>query len=494
MHISNTKHIFTKDDFPFASLDDLIRKVTSEVGDGYIMATSGDTVRFLFMIGKVLYTSGLVEEEEGSVLPVKDFFKWYSSQGRADIGVYGADNKLLLCMLVKMAHPPSQSFTTDVINLEDALKMIEGAKKDVIIATKYESDWGFAIFINGKAVFAFLPNTTDNDDGTPLDRLLLYSYSLPEDNPLSVNIYTETKVIPAPDSSPFPSAGSLMYLGGAIPADAIKDGDVYVEVSEGTESRGFYLLQNELTIGRDDDCNICLEESGVSRNHAAIKVVGESYVLEDNESANGVSVNGEKITKKELSDGDEITIRNYILRFTSPVVELIEEAEPVIEPAEAIEEIEVAEVEAEEIEAIEEVEPQEDLASQTIYAKPFPAAVGGSDAPNAAKSIPPVEVKVALTMENGSVFELASITTIGKDDDCDIKLDGVLAGKRHASIIRGRGMYKLLKKGGLSPVKVNGEKITDHTLRYGDVIEIGNQKMTFNEVVEDDLKMKMEDE
>ncbi len=51
--------------------------------------------------------------------------------------------------------------------------------------------------------------------------------------------------------------------------------------------------------------------------------------------------------------------------------------------------------------------------------------------------------------------------------------------KRHVSIIRGRDVYKLIKKGGLSAVKVNGDKISEKVLRDGDLIEIGGVKMTF---------------
>ena len=55
----------------------------------------------------------------------------------------------------------------------------------------------------------------------------------------------------------------------------------------------------------------------------------------------------------------------------------------------------------------------------------------------------------------------------------------MLVAKRHAVIVRGKDVYKLIKKGALSSIKVNGEKVDEVALKDGDVIEIGSRKMTF---------------
>jgi pSer/pThr/pTyr-binding forkhead associated (FHA) protein len=85
----------------------------------------------------------------------------------------------------------------------------------------------------------------------------------------------------------------------------------------------------------------------------------------------------------------------------------------------------------------------------------------------------------SLELDDETDFPLGSITTIGKGEECDIRLAGMLVARRHAVIIRGRGIYKLIRKGGLSSVRVNGEKVNEHVLKHGDLIEVGNHTMIF---------------
>ena len=72
--------------------------------------------------------------------------------------------------------------------------------------------------------------------------------------------------------------------------------------------RSFELL-SETTIGRSRDCDIFLEDLAVSRLHATIREVGNgSYEIEDHHSAAGTFVNGMRITRYQLIEGDIVQI------------------------------------------------------------------------------------------------------------------------------------------------------------------------------------------
>ena len=72
--------------------------------------------------------------------------------------------------------------------------------------------------------------------------------------------------------------------------------------------RSFELL-NETTIGRSRDCDIFLEDLAVSRLHATIREMNDgSYEIEDHRSAAGTYVNGMRITRYRLIDGDVVQI------------------------------------------------------------------------------------------------------------------------------------------------------------------------------------------
>ncbi len=73
--------------------------------------------------------------------------------------------------------------------------------------------------------------------------------------------------------------------------------------------RIFRLREGQMTIGRSVACDIVLEEDGVSRHHATVRVDGAgAVVVEDAGSANGLIHGGERVKDQLLRDGDRIEI------------------------------------------------------------------------------------------------------------------------------------------------------------------------------------------
>ncbi|HWX95294.1 MAG TPA: DUF3662 and FHA domain-containing protein [Solirubrobacteraceae bacterium] len=70
------------------------------------------------------------------------------------------------------------------------------------------------------------------------------------------------------------------------------------------------------TIGRSRDCDIVLEDSGISRRHAEIRPVADGWTLVDLGSTNGVLVNGRKLTGSQpLSAGDRVELGSTEIVF-----------------------------------------------------------------------------------------------------------------------------------------------------------------------------------
>lgn len=78
----------------------------------------------------------------------------------------------------------------------------------------------------------------------------------------------------------------------------------------------FYITEDVTTIGSLAGNTIILAEGGVSKRHSGIKVEDMRFELADFGSTNGTFVNGAKITKQFLKDGDEIRLGDNKLRFT----------------------------------------------------------------------------------------------------------------------------------------------------------------------------------
>lgn len=74
-------------------------------------------------------------------------------------------------------------------------------------------------------------------------------------------------------------------------------------------------LQGRVIVGRGEGCDLVLEATEVSRQHAALEVGPEGVVVEDMESSNGTFVNGERIRKKLVARGDEIAFDKVRFRL-----------------------------------------------------------------------------------------------------------------------------------------------------------------------------------
>ncbi len=73
--------------------------------------------------------------------------------------------------------------------------------------------------------------------------------------------------------------------------------------------------EGEIVIGRSSELEMVLVEDMVSRRHARIVVENGTIFLEDLGSTNGSFVNGERITKAQLSEGDRVLIGTSIIKL-----------------------------------------------------------------------------------------------------------------------------------------------------------------------------------
>jgi pSer/pThr/pTyr-binding forkhead associated (FHA) protein len=66
-----------------------------------------------------------------------------------------------------------------------------------------------------------------------------------------------------------------------------------------------------LLVGRHEECDIQLNSRKISRKHCIIAQVGETLVVRDLGSTNGVRVNGVRVADGTLHTGDELVIGNF---------------------------------------------------------------------------------------------------------------------------------------------------------------------------------------
>lgn len=79
----------------------------------------------------------------------------------------------------------------------------------------------------------------------------------------------------------------------------------------------FPIMKNEITIGRDINNDIVINDSEISRRHCRLVISGESYMIEDLGSTNGTWMNDQRLTgSHQLVSGEKFRLGdNVVLEF-----------------------------------------------------------------------------------------------------------------------------------------------------------------------------------
>ncbi len=84
----------------------------------------------------------------------------------------------------------------------------------------------------------------------------------------------------------------------------------------GQPPRRVPLTRSELRLGRSADCEIVIEDQGVSRVHARFLREGAGWAIEDLDSRNGTFVNDEPVRRRRLAPGDRVRLgRDVVLEL-----------------------------------------------------------------------------------------------------------------------------------------------------------------------------------
>ncbi len=85
----------------------------------------------------------------------------------------------------------------------------------------------------------------------------------------------------------------------------------------GLPGRMYRVMRDGLTFGRLPECEVQLDDAGVSRKHAQVFIGrGDSVEIRDAGSTNGTFVNGRRVESARLHDGDKVQLGStVVLRF-----------------------------------------------------------------------------------------------------------------------------------------------------------------------------------
>jgi FhaA, N-terminal domain/FHA domain len=122
---------------------------------------------------------------------------------------------------------------------------------------------------------------------------------------------------PLPDLQP---GATMIYKPKvAQPTQAVTPEELGVEqelVTLSWNGDSHEVKGRRVVIGRSRDCDIQLADANVSRRHAELRQEGASYWIVDLGSTNGLEVNGKRVKRAKLRNGDTITMGSTELTFS----------------------------------------------------------------------------------------------------------------------------------------------------------------------------------
>jgi len=210
------------------------------------------------------------------------------------------------------------------------------------------------------------------------------------------------------------------------------------------------LDKDLITIGRKAENDIAVDNQAVSGFHAKIVRDSEGFSMEDLNSLNGTFVNGQRIAKTPLNNGDVILIGVHTL------------------------------------EIIAEPRKGADSTKDRIRGRSMDETmvIDPKDQQKIIAATEKVEVLGGFVIVEGSTdkkdYELKDrVSAIGKDESAVIRLKGFFAPQSAALVNRRKEGYFITPSGGKS-IKVNGREIGNrYDLKDGDIVEVASLKMQF---------------
>jgi hypothetical protein len=123
---------------------------------------------------------------------------------------------------------------------------------------------------------------------------------LPLERPAETMVYKAPAPVPVPvpepEPEPEPVRSFTLTVGG----------------------KAYELSVERAILGRSRECSVRVDDANVSRRHAEVRDEGDGWLLVDLGSTNGTLLNGKRVERERLEDGDTITLGSTQIVFNTP--------------------------------------------------------------------------------------------------------------------------------------------------------------------------------
>ena len=125
----------------------------------------------------------------------------------------------------------------------------------------------------------------------------------------------EPQAVDGAHDAPAPATPEVQDGQLAAARDPVPEGATRLLISKEQGREVVHVLGRKTSVGRTPDNDLQIDAKFISRHHAVILAGPVNTVIEDLNSTNGVLVNGQRVIRQVLNDGDEVIIGRAHYRF-----------------------------------------------------------------------------------------------------------------------------------------------------------------------------------
>lgn len=395
----------------------------------------------LFARGGQLYWAALDRGNGFCPIPFRQFFSELGTLQFPQVVVYYTDLVLYHSLLAYLQKKPELKANSTLIDLDELLDRIEEKHESALVSAHQPGNLILIRYHDGKPIACYHGPNEKIDAETNIRELFLVKvYTLSTHRHFDVNLFSDLVLFQAEDAKPLPDDHE-----GTVSSFYLSQPPMIVVKLKNRPLKTYPFTGSEMSIGRNSDNDIIIDNLSVSRKHAAITSSKEGFRITDCASKNGTFLNGKPIKQAALKSGDTILLGKYTLAFEMPQGDAL---------------------------------PVTDL-DQTVII------------PNFRSDDRKAELHIDYPVVNESNPRLCRTSTeedypirgdnflIGKGGAADIHLEGLFAPKRLAEITRRGDAFLLQRVGGKKRISINGEAIDEKILEENDLITIGSEEFLF---------------
>ncbi|MFH1755135.1 MAG: FHA domain-containing protein [Candidatus Latescibacterota bacterium] len=417
----------------------------SKINPCFLELTDAGCQHFLFFRHGQIYAAGKLNNANFINTAIKDFLLEATQMQFPQATRFEVSDKILHSILILFQKKPSLKTLSSLVDLDELLDKTEREGKSCIVSAAQENFLAILRYEKGQAAaFCCQLSSSTPREATFREDFLVKIYTLSADNPLAISLHEDLLVTYANDAKTIDDSCRSDLVSHYL----AKPPCMSLQFKDKEISR--FILDNATTrIGRTQDNDIPIDNLAVSRLHCTVEQIKGQYYLKDCDSLNGTLLNGKRVGRAKLSQGDKITIGKHNLVFRHQ--------EGCVEPAG---------------ETIEQFD-------QTMMINSGQKDSAAAKEESTDKTIPSLIQK---TKDGDRVIKLKrNSMMIGNTLAADIAINGFLIAKQHAEITAENGSFVLRHLHGLRKVTIAGKPVREHVLQDNDIIRIGNEEFVFQE-------------